>query len=427
MCNSGVGLTPRVGDRSLHFSAGGLYNGVVLLIDDETHTYWDHISGEALHGELTGQRMRRFPIRHTTAKAALTRYPELEVVLSDPGVLAKIYGLFLSRRSIGTKGFILPGFRGTMGKLDERLPDRTQGLGVVVDETACFFPSERLSRPATVVLAGRQLRITMGPRRRRAHRRAPRRQGAALPAVHAVVRVLVHVPRVRCLRGSALSWPYLRSVRRPRYPTYVGIASRIGSRRGAWVSAVMGVALLAGCKDDAPPVDEAATTSSDSGDPITSTSVADDTGSTGAGTEEPAPTWHQDVAPTVVAKCAGCHQRLAGSLRSRSADYEAAMRRGPAMLADAVESGTMPPFAADRLGNECQMEYDWRDDLKLSEEEKEDAAGLGRRRCAPEGDPAAAAPIDHAAVGGADRGRRATSSMEGAVTIGGSQDRIPVL
>lgn len=149
-------------ERPLNLSAGGLYNGLVILIDDETRTYWDHISGEALHGELAGTRLRRFPIRHTTAKAALARYPALEVILSEPGILGTIYGRFLSRRMVGTKGFFPPGFRGTMGALDDRLPERTQGLGVIVGESACFYPSDRLIRPVAVELGDRRLRVGLG-------------------------------------------------------------------------------------------------------------------------------------------------------------------------------------------------------------------------------------------------------------------------
>ncbi len=40
ICNTGVGMTPVVDGAVHHFSAGGLYDGLVLLIDDETGTYW---------------------------------------------------------------------------------------------------------------------------------------------------------------------------------------------------------------------------------------------------------------------------------------------------------------------------------------------------------------------------------------------------
>jgi hypothetical protein len=42
------------------------------------------------------------------------------------------------------------------------LPDRTQGLGVIAGDEACFFPVDRLARPATVVLGGRRLRVYRG-------------------------------------------------------------------------------------------------------------------------------------------------------------------------------------------------------------------------------------------------------------------------
>lgn len=40
ICNTGVAMTPLLDGAVHHFSAGGLYNGLVLLVDDETGTYW---------------------------------------------------------------------------------------------------------------------------------------------------------------------------------------------------------------------------------------------------------------------------------------------------------------------------------------------------------------------------------------------------
>ena len=36
VCHSGVGMTPSVDGQVHHFQVGGLYNGVAILIDDET-------------------------------------------------------------------------------------------------------------------------------------------------------------------------------------------------------------------------------------------------------------------------------------------------------------------------------------------------------------------------------------------------------
>ena len=73
VCNSGVGLTPVVAGKARHFSAGGLYNGLVLLIDDETRTYWDHMTGEAVHGELKGAKLDNWSIEMTNVETALKR------------------------------------------------------------------------------------------------------------------------------------------------------------------------------------------------------------------------------------------------------------------------------------------------------------------------------------------------------------------
>ena len=177
--------------------------------------------------------------------------------------------------------------------------------------------------------------------------------------------------------------------------------------------------ITTGCKDEAPAPADEATTTTDGGDPATSTAAVDGTGSTGSSMDDPSPpTWHQDVAPIVVTKCAGCHYE-GGVAPFSVADYEAAAPWAE-ILVEAVQSGAMPPFAADD-SDECQMQYGWRDDLRLSDDEKQqlrDWADAG----APEGDPDSAAPIDEPpSVELTDVDTHL--EMEGAVTIGGSQDR----
>ena len=127
-----------------HFSAGGLYNGLILLIDDETHTYWDHMTGEAVHGPLTGTVLEVFPIRHTTVGAALTRDPKLQLLRSTNVSLIGRGMSLVHRKKIGKKSFIPLPFRRTMEKVDARLPEQTQGLGVLHEGRAVFFPMNSL-------------------------------------------------------------------------------------------------------------------------------------------------------------------------------------------------------------------------------------------------------------------------------------------
>jgi hypothetical protein len=102
---------------------------------------------------------------------------------------------------------------------------------------------------------------------------------------------------------------------------------------------------------------------SDARDP----SALDDAGHTDAAAAGGPPTWHADIAPIVVSKCAGCHQD--GSIAPFSLrSYEDA-KPYALLMADAVMSGKMPPFLAQET-DECQPRFPFYQDLRLSEDEK---------------------------------------------------------
>ncbi|MCX4240894.1 hypothetical protein [Paraliomyxa miuraensis] len=190
-------------------------------------------------------------------------------------------------------------------------------------------------------------------------------------------------------------------------------SARPGAQRSLALAALISAGLSSGCQDDARPEQDGGTTTSDA---ATTTTGADE--STGPEMVDPnAPTWYQDIAPTVVAKCGGCH-REGGIATFSLADYEAAAPLAP-IVAASVEEGRMPPFAADDT-DECQMNHGWKDDLRLSDEEKQ-ALRAWADAAAPEGDPATAAPIPEA-----PQVQLTTADlhleMEGSVAIGGIFD-----
>lgn len=158
VCHSGVGLDPRIEGEVHSFSAGGLYNGLVLLIDDESRTYWDHIRGLAVQGPLRGTQMGTFPLEVTNVRAALRDDPELTLSRSKPKRSARVFG-WMSRHTFRRKGFLPPGFRRTMGPKDERLPEMTHGLGVMVAGAQRFYPLSRILGGEEDEIAGRVLRL----------------------------------------------------------------------------------------------------------------------------------------------------------------------------------------------------------------------------------------------------------------------------
>lgn len=101
------------------------------------------------------------------------------------------------------------------------------------------------------------------------------------------------------------------------------------------------------------------------------------------------PNWYEDIAPLVHANCTGCH-REAGIAPFSLESFEMAEGLAP-LLADTVVAGDMPPWGALET-DECQPAHSWRDDLRLTPEEKQlfvDWVAQGT----PEGDPAKAAPL----------------------------------
>lgn len=87
------------------------------------------------------------------------------------------------------------------------------------------------------------------------------------------------------------------------------------------------------------------------------------------GGEEKQPvTWHQDVAPLVTQKCNSCHAEE-GIAPFSFDSYENAKKYSGMML-HAVESGRMPPWLAEDT-DECKPRLPWKDDLRLTADEKQ--------------------------------------------------------
>ena len=132
----------------------------MLLIDDETGTYWNHITGEAMFGPRVDQRLETFAIRMMTAAEALALDPGMGLSVSDLGFGPKVMGRVAGDLYEG-RGFFPPGFKSTMGALDERLDPMTSGLAVLVGEVCSFYPFERLGRVLVDATAGVEYRVVI--------------------------------------------------------------------------------------------------------------------------------------------------------------------------------------------------------------------------------------------------------------------------
>ena len=179
--------------------------------------------------------------------------------------------------------------------------------------------------------------------------------------------------------------------------------------------ALLSALALSACGSDPDePADENGETGDGDGDP----GDGDGDGDPGDGDGDALrPNWHQDIAPLVHENCMGCHAD--GGIAPFSLEtYEAAAPWG-ALIDDQVSQGLMPPWGAIET-DECQPAHDWRNDLRLSSDEKQlfaDWVAAGT----PEGDPEDAAPLP--APPNLDLSNpSATFQNPSAFTVGGNED-----
>ena len=116
-------------------------NGLVILIDQETHSLWDHITGEAIEGPLKGQQLDVWSVQIGTVQTALNEYPEITISLSSNHSFHKWLAQTLYPKFIHVKVWLPFFFRWSMqSDVDPRLPELAQGLGIILDGQAQYYP-----------------------------------------------------------------------------------------------------------------------------------------------------------------------------------------------------------------------------------------------------------------------------------------------
>ena len=142
ICNSGMIMNPVVNNRMLHFYIAGAYNGMLLMADKETESYWDHITGECITGKLKGHQLE---ILHShqilTLKEVIEQYPDCLYGKEKMNFIQKLFAKFANwKANTNGKGFLPPGFKDSLPiTIDSRLPEMEMGLGIWEGKTAKFY------------------------------------------------------------------------------------------------------------------------------------------------------------------------------------------------------------------------------------------------------------------------------------------------
>ena len=121
--------------------------------DRQTGSYWDHITGECLHGPLKGRQLELAPLRHMRADQALAQFPEARIARSRlPLPFGLIEWVTKLLQKLGRGRFMPPGFAGSMGAEDPRRPRLDMGLGVWTDKISRYYPLDRLKANGGLII-----------------------------------------------------------------------------------------------------------------------------------------------------------------------------------------------------------------------------------------------------------------------------------
>jgi len=144
LCLSGIVFDPVVqGERVEFGTSGKLWNSNLVMYDRKTDSLWSQVLGEAILGEMTGTQLNVLPSDQIKFGNWKAQHPDGKVLSQNTGVFRDYtddpYGDY----------YTTPGTFFSLTNRDDRLPDKTFVLGVVINSEAKAYV------PAAVERAGR--------------------------------------------------------------------------------------------------------------------------------------------------------------------------------------------------------------------------------------------------------------------------------
>jgi hypothetical protein len=165
-CNTGMVFDPVLNGQTLHFRRRGSYDGLLLIWDEETNSYWQHITGKCLYGISAGQQLRtRTLTRHMTAAEALARNMP-SVLLTGPLTAEQQTLSRMMEKMRAKPEKVESGIVSTISQEDTRRPRFELGLGVWNQSVSTFFPLVLLHTYDNALMTtfdGRSLLIYQAP------------------------------------------------------------------------------------------------------------------------------------------------------------------------------------------------------------------------------------------------------------------------
>ena len=141
LCRSGVVYDRRLDGRELTFgNTSALFDNDMVMYDHQTNSYWWHIAGRGIVGELSGAELEPLPSSMSTWRDWRERHPETLVLSTDTGFSRPYdhdpFDGFREEVNAGQRPF--PDAEASVR--EDRLDDGEEVIGVVLDGLARAYP-----------------------------------------------------------------------------------------------------------------------------------------------------------------------------------------------------------------------------------------------------------------------------------------------
>ena len=158
-------MAPSIDGEVHWFAEHGLYDGLFLMRDEESGSYWDHMTGEAVYGPLTGSRLEVFHVTQTTVAQVLSQDRDALITISDRAIRTdEQMGTSSLLSRVG--GRLNRMFSSTVKEEDGRRPTMDIGMGVWDGDLARYYPYDEVVGRGNAlfdIFGGRQVVIYLDP------------------------------------------------------------------------------------------------------------------------------------------------------------------------------------------------------------------------------------------------------------------------
>jgi hypothetical protein len=144
-------MTPSIDGVTHTFAEHGLYDGLFLMRDEETGTFWDHLTGEAVYGPGVGSTLEVANLLHSRVDQTLENHPDALIALSDRGIRSDED---MQPRSLlaRMRGGLNRMFNATIREEDARLATMDIGLGLWLGDEGRYYAYEQVVADGKAVL-----------------------------------------------------------------------------------------------------------------------------------------------------------------------------------------------------------------------------------------------------------------------------------